>query len=287
MNGLTIFPGISLVDNIGFDNSGENNKATNYFTVKHLASQVKVEKIPLEINKAAEKVFKDFYYPFVTFIPKFKNKVIDWFKYQITRVQNKLLPNYKLITSSNTIFKTYLGPQVKIYPYAKITTAIIGSYTYISENAVICNSIIGKFCSIGPNLICGWGIHPLNGISTHPMFYSINKQNGITLTKQTKVQEVKLTVIGNDVFIGMNVTILDGVTIGHGAVIGACSMVNKDVPPYAIVGGVPAKIIGYRFDEQTIEKLLAKQWWDFNIDQLNDIEQNFFDVETFINKNNH
>jgi acetyltransferase-like isoleucine patch superfamily enzyme len=118
------------------------------------------------------------------------------------------------------------------------------------------------------------------------MFYSINKQNGITLTKETKVQEVKLTVIGNDVFIGMNVTILDGVNIGHGAVIGACSLVNKDIPPYAIVGGVPAKIIEYRFDEQTIEKLLAKQWWDFNVEQLSDIERNFFDVETFINKNN-
>jgi len=286
-NGLTIFPSVSLVDNIGFDNSGENNKATNYFKVNHLAKQIKVEQIPLEINQQAEKLFKDFYYQFVTFIPKFKNKVIDWFKYQYARVVNKLLPNYKLITSSNTIFKTYLGPQVKIYPYAKITTAIVGNYTYISDNAIICNAIIGKFCSIGPNLICGWGIHPLNGISTHPMFYSINKQNGITLTQKTKVQEVKLTVIGNDVFIGMNVTILDGVNIGHGAVIGACSLVNKDVPPYAIVGGVPAKVIGYRFDEQTIEKLLAKQWWDFNIEQLSEIEQNFFDVEAFINKNNH
>jgi acetyltransferase-like isoleucine patch superfamily enzyme len=284
--GLTIYPKISLVDNIGFDNSGENNKTTNLFKVNQLAVKIQVNIIPLEINVQAEKVFKDFYAQFIIFESSFTQKVRDWFKYQYSRVINKLLPNYKLIVSNHLIYKSYLGVQVQVYPYAKITHAIVGSYTYIADNAVICNAIIGKFCSVGPNLICGWGIHPLNGISTHPMFYSINKQNGITLTKQTKVEEVKLTVIGNDVFIGMNVTILDGVNIGHGAVIGAGSVVTKDVPPYGIAVGVPAKVIGYRFDEQTIEKMLEKKWWDFSFEKLSEVERNFFDIDAFLNKQN-
>jgi acetyltransferase-like isoleucine patch superfamily enzyme len=274
-----------LVDNIGFDDSGENNKSTNVFNVNKLAEQINVERIALEINQQAEKVFKDFYTQFTVFKPSLKNKIIDWFKYQYSRVVNKLLPNYKLIVSQSLIYKSYLGIQVQIYPYAKITHAIIGSYTYVSDNAVICNAIIGKFCSIGPNLICGWGIHPLNGISTHPMFYSINKQNGITLTKANKVEEVKLTIIGNDVFIGMNVTILDGVTVGHGAVIGAGSVVTKDIPPYAIAVGVPAKVIGNRFDDQTIEKLLEKKWWDDSFDKLKEVEKHFFDLNSFLNTN--
>jgi acetyltransferase-like isoleucine patch superfamily enzyme len=285
LNGLTIYPKISLVDNIGFDDSGENNKSTNVFNVNKLAEQINVERIALEINQQAEKVFKDFYTQFTVFKPSLKNKIIDWFKYQYSRVVNKLLPNYKLIVSQSLIYKSYLGIQVQIYPYAKITHAIIGSYTYVSDNAVICNAIIGKFCSIGPNLICGWGIHPLNGISTHPMFYSINKQNGITLTKANKVEEVKLTIIGNDVFIGMNVTILDGVTVGHGAVIGAGSVVTKDIPPYAIAVGVPAKVIGNRFDDQTIEKLLEKKWWDDSFDKLKEVEKHFFDLNSFLNTN--
>lgn len=285
-DGLTIYPKISLVDNIGFDDSGENNKSTNVFNVSRLAESIKVEKIPLEINQKAAIVFKDFYRQFVVFKSSFKNKLNDWAKYQYSRVINKLLPNYKLIVSQHLIYKSYLGVQVQVYPYAKITHAIVGSYTYIADNAVICNAIIGKFCSIGPNLICGWGIHPLNGISTHPMFYSINKQNGITLTKATKVEEVKLTVIGNDVFIGMNVTILDGVNIGHGAVIGAGSVVTKDVPPYAIAVGVPAKVIGSRFDENTIEKLLEKKWWDYSFEKLAEVERNFFDLDNFLKKDN-
>lgn len=284
LDGLTIYPKISLVDNIGFDDSGENNKSTTVFTVSKLANHIKVDKVPLEINQQAEKVFKDFYSQFTVFKPSFKSKLKDWATYQYSRVLNKLLPNYKLIVSKHLIYKSYLGIQVQIYPYAKITHSIVGSYTYIADNAVICNAIVGKFCSIGPNLICGWGIHPLNGISTHPMFYSINKQNGITLTKATKVEEVKLTVIGHDVFIGMNVTILDGVTIGHGAVIGAGSVVTKDVPPYAIAVGVPAKVIGSRFDESTIEKLLEKKWWDFSDEKLSEVEQNFFDLDTFLKK---
>jgi acetyltransferase-like isoleucine patch superfamily enzyme len=143
---------------------------------------------------------------------------------------------------------------------------------------------VGKFCSIGPNLICGRGVHPTTGISTSPMFYSTRKQNGMTLSVEDKIEERKNISIGNDVFIGMNVSILDGVTIGDGAVIGAGAVVSKDIPPYAIAVGSPIKIIKYRFDEESIDKLLKIKWWDWADDKLNIVEKEFFDVNKFIER---
>lgn len=158
----------------------------------------------------------------------------------------------------------------------------IGDYTYIALNAYISQTEIGKFCSIGPNLVCGWGIHPIHGISTAPMFYSLMKQNGMTLSAVDKVEERKPIKIGNDVFIGANVTILDGVTIGDGAVIGAGAVVSKDIPPYAIAVGCPIKVIKYRFDDDRIKALQKIAWWDFDEERLKDVEKMFFEVDRFI-----
>lgn len=165
-----------------------------------------------------------------------------------------------------------------------VYNASIGDYTYISKNANISFSSIGKFCSIGPNFICGWGIHPTNGISTSPMFYSKDKTNGFSVSNNNKIETRERIVIGNDVFIGANVIVLDGVKIGDGAVVGAGAVVTKDIPPYAIVVGCPAQIIKYRFDEVIINKLLKIEWWNQSENIFNDIEKCFFDVELFLNK---
>ena len=144
----------------------------------------------------------------------------------------------------------------KIYQPASISSDVcIGDYSYIASSSHISMTTIGKFCSIGPSFLCGWGIHPLNGISTHPMFYSTRKQNGMTMSSIDKCTERKQITIGNDVFIGANVTILDGVSVGDGCVIGAGAVVTKDVPDYAIVGGVPEKLIRYRFSKEQIAAL--------------------------------
>jgi acetyltransferase-like isoleucine patch superfamily enzyme len=172
----------------------------------------------------------------------------------------------------------------KLYLPYNISDSKIGNYTYIANNCQISLTTIGKFCSIGPNLLCGWGIHPTKGISTSPMFYSTIKQNGISISKTNKIEERRPIQIGNDVFIGANVTILDGITIGDGAVIGAGAVVSKDIPPYAIAVGVPITIKSYRFDNDTIEKLLKIQWWNFEGDNLMDVEKYFDDIESFINK---
>lgn len=172
---------------------------------------------------------------------------------------------------------------------SKVTTPFflhgvrLGDYSYIAKNSTVSNCSIGKFCSIGPNFCCGLGMHPTNGISTAPMFYSTAKQNGMTMCKENKIVESKQTIIGNDVFIGANVTVLDGVKISDGAVIGAGSVVVGDVPPYAIAVGVPAKVVKYRFDEKTIEVLLEKQWWNGNEEVLKRVENDFWNIESFLN----
>ena len=143
---------------------------------------------------------------------------------------------------------------------------------------------IGKFCSIGPNFFCGWGVHPTNGISTSPMFYSTKKQNGITLSLEDKIDERKQIIIGNDVFIGANVTILDGITIGDGAVIGAGAVVSKDIPPYAVAVGCPIKVLRFRFEDDVIMKLQRIKWFDFDEEKLRDVERLFFNVNEFIEK---
>lgn len=166
-------------------------------------------------------------------------------------------------------------------PYS-ISETEIGDYTYISNNSHISKAVIGKFCSIGPNLLCGWGIHPTNGISTSPMFYSTLKQNGVSLVKENKIEERKGIRIGNDVFIGGNVTILDGVSIGDGAIIGAGAVVSKDIPDYAIAIGCPIKILRYRFDDKQITALKQIRWWEFNEKDLYEVESKFFNLEQFI-----
>ena len=197
------------------------------------------------------------------------------------KIRNFILRLFPEIRNFNSVVNhnTILGNNIKIYPKAYLSNSEIGNYTYISENSIIKNTTIGKFCSIGPNLLCGWGLHPKNGISTHPMFYSSKKQNGMTLSNFDKIEEWKQIVIGNDVFIGMNVTIIDGVKIGDGAIIGAGAIVSKDIPPYSIAVGCPIQIIGSRFDDDIINQLLTIKWWDFQEDRLQLIEKYFFDIE--------
>lgn len=179
---------------------------------------------------------------------------------------------------------SFRGKHTKFYKSYVISDTSVGDYTYISFDSRISLAEIGKFCSIGPDFRCGLGIHPLRWISTHPMFYSILKQNGITLSKVNKIEERKKIIIGNDVFIGANVTVLDGVTIWDWAVIWAWAVVSKDIPAYAIAVGCPIVVKGYRFEQDIIDKLLRIKWWDFEQNELNLIEKHFFDVDQFVNK---
>lgn len=184
----------------------------------------------------------------------------------------------------STLSESIIDEFTKIQPPYKITKTKIGKGTYLAPNSNVSLAEIGKYCSIGPNFFCGWGIHPIDGLSTSPMFYSTLMQNGRTLSVSDKIQERKVTLIGNDVFIGANVTVLDGVVIGDGAIIGAGAVVSKDIPPYAIAVGCPIKIVKYRFSQEHIDKLLSIKWWNFEENELQDVEKHFFDIDNFIKK---
>ena len=216
-----------------------------------------------------------------------KNRLLSKLKRKFYKrypgIEMLLKPESIAFVSSN-MDDTSLGKNTNVLAPCHVYGCKIGDYSYIAMNSYVSYTEIGKFCSIGPNLVCGWGIHPLDGISTSPMYYSTKSMIGVTLSSVDKIDERKPIKIGNDVFIGANVIILDGVTIGDGAVIGAGAVVSKDIPPYAIAVGCPIQIKKYRFKEETIKKLLQIKWWDFDDDKLQDVERLFFDVDGFIEK---
>lgn len=142
----------------------------------------------------------------------------------------------------------------------------IGAYTDIVSGTEIHDvASIGRYCSIGRNVTLGQNrrSHPLHWLSSHHLLVGLRKQ--AHAREQTPVKQ---TVIGHDVWIGMDALILEGITIGTGAVIGAQSLITKDVPPYAIVTGSPGTVQRYRFEPQVIDALLASQWWNLSLEQL-------------------
>jgi len=178
-----------------------------------------------------------------------------------------------------------LEPPVAIMKLVDIRNRCkIGRYTFINRGTTIFyNTRIGRYCSIGKGCEIGVVDHPLDWLSTSSIQYNIGAEfnykedcadfKQIKFTKQYDT-EMKGTDIGNDVWIGSLVVLKCGLSIGDGAVIAAGSVVIRDVPPYAIVGGVPAKVIRYRFDKKTINRLLALKWWERELKELNGIEFN-------------
>ncbi len=162
----------------------------------------------------------------------------------------------------------------------------LGYASYIGEGCII-NAKIGKYCSIGPRVTTVRGNHPTRDwVSTHPAFFSPACQCGMTYSDTQRFEEFKGPIeIGNDVWIGASAIILDGVTVGDGAIITAGSVVASSVPPYSIVGGVPAKVIRYRFDEDEINYLLNLKWWDKPEQWIKDNAGKFCNIKNFCQNN--
>ncbi len=185
---------------------------------------------------------------------------------RITRYKGKLLCDAETKIDKKLI----LEGNNRMYYASELRNSRVGFGTYLGSFANISDADIGRFCSIGSYSKIITGTHPLGkNVSTHPAFFSTKKQAGFTYVNSTKALEKKkaagseyAVVIGNDVWIGADVLILAGVTIGDGAVIAAGAVVTKDIQPYTVVGGVPAKLIRKRFSDEDISFLLKLRWWE-------------------------
>jgi acetyltransferase-like isoleucine patch superfamily enzyme len=164
-----------------------------------------------------------------------------------------------------------------LYGRSTVVDASLGCFTYVA-NARVVNTNVGRYCSIGPEaLVGGLGRHPTHWMSTHPVFYSQAKQAGITFAKEDGFVEKGLVTIGSDVWIGARAIILDGISIGDGAIIAAGAVVTTDIEPYAVVGGVPARVIRFRYNQEIVERLMKLRWWDWSIDELRQVAHLFKD----------
>jgi chloramphenicol O-acetyltransferase type B len=171
-----------------------------------------------------------------------------------------------------SIFDSNLENNTAVYSQSSLSKINFGAYSYVSDSATMGRMTIGRFTSIGPGFVCGYGEHPTNFVTTSPVFYSTRGQCGVSFTETDLYDEQRQTTIGNDVWIGARVFVRDGVKIGDGALIAAGAVVTKDVPNYAMMGGVPAKLIRYRFPEDVVRQLLEIQWWNWTEDRLREAQ---------------
>ncbi len=184
---------------------------------------------------------------------------------------------------------TIRGPAI-VEPFSTLSKNVFvssGAFSFLQSNIFPPNKI-GRYCSISWSVTIMAGDHPIAHVSTHPFTYRDYFERRIKQDFGSAASIVKFNadrgpvVIGNDVWIGQNTILRNGIKIGDGAVVAAGAVVTKDVPPYAIVGGNPAKVIKYRFDQPVIEKLLASQWWKYHCKDFEGLD--VADPEAFVDE---
>lgn len=195
-----------------------------------------------------------------------------------TIIRQHLIKLYSKLTSS--IRNSKVSSKASISYNVKFYNSSIEDYSYISNNCNIFHTTIGKYTSIGLGCNIGGGEHPLDWVSSSPAFQD-NKTFHIGFFEH-HFEPYKLTRIGNDVFIAPQTIIKSGVTIGDGAVIGAGAVITKDVGPYEIWAGNPARMIRLRFSEENVAKMTGIKWWEWPFEKIKEYSKYFNDPARFL-----
>ena len=204
--------------------------------------------------------------------------LLERIRQYLTIFRAKVFNRKCIISWRSTIFNSTFCDYSTINDGVIISNSFLGKYSYINYNSLVNNTTILNFTSVGPGCVIGIGNHPTRHyVSTSPYLYK-----PICFQIKQTFDEHPPVFIGNDVWIGANVTICNGVNIGDGAIIAANSVVNSDVPPYAIYGGLPAKLIRFRFENNQIDKLLTIQWWNKEQTWLESNAKYFHDINLFL-----
>ena len=194
----------------------------------------------------------------------FKNPFTLWIKWFLFKAywERKYADKNLSIGYLASFTQCKFGNYNTLYPEVILYNVMLGDYTYIAEKSRLMNTNIGKYSSIGPEVLSGLGKHPSRDfISTHPIFFSTLKQAQISFVSDSYFDEYAPIKIGNDVWIGARAVIIDGVSIGDGAIVAAGSIVTKDVPAYSVVGGIPARVLRNRFNPDQIDFMKEFKWW--------------------------
>jgi acetyltransferase-like isoleucine patch superfamily enzyme len=214
----------------------------------------------------------------------FKNPVTIWFRWLFFKLywERKYANQNLSIGYLAKFINCQFGRFNTLYPEVILSNVTLGDFTYVAERSRLTNTVFGKYSSVGPEVLSGLGMHPSRDfVSTHPIFFSTLKQAQISFVADSYFNEFSPIKIGNDVWIGARAIIMDGITIGDGAIVAAGAVVTKDVPSYAIVGGVPAKVLRYRFDEKEIKYLMEFKWWDRDVRWLRINATKFHNIQEF------
>lgn len=209
-----------------------------------------------------------------------KDNIVVW---KNARILSSTLLGNNSIGDFSTVRQCNLGLYVSIQRNCDLLRVKVGDYTIIEKNAVIHDVEIGKFCEISWHCSMGGDNHNYKLPTIHHWYWNKSfgfehDQNAIGGFNFLKKLDSEQCVIGNDVWIGSGVTVNRKVHVGNGAILASGTVVTKDVPDYAIVGGVPGKVIKYRFDEETIKRLQAIQWWNWPCDVLQ-ANRHLFEIE--------
>lgn len=202
---------------------------------------------------------------------------MTFFGYNLTYFISKALKKMRLAA----VIDSHVDSTAKLESGTSFFSSSISRYSFCGYDCDVSYCEIGAFTSIANGVVIGGARHPMEWVGMSPVFYKGRDSVSKKFSEHSLPGSARV-IIGHDVWIGRSAIILAGVNIGNGAVVGAGSVVTKDIPPYAVAAGNPARIIKYRFAPQVVDQLELVKWWDFSDEELSKLGGAVTDVDAFL-----